>query len=258
MEIDAYDHGVPSWIDVFTDDPDATATFFTELFGWDCPEGPPEFGGYRSCTRRGRRVAGISPKMAPEAPTVFSSYVNVDDADAIEANVLAAGGSVLATPMDVGDLGRMGVFIDPAGAVIGVWQAGEHKGAGLVNEPGTLCWNELVTDDVEGSKAFYAAVFGWGADTKGEGGDAYTEWQVGGRSVGGMMAKRPDMGPVPNHWMVYFAVEDADATLARIGELGGNAMMPVMDIEPGRFAVVAEPTGAVFSILQMKEGLAGG
>lgn len=260
MEIDEYEPGVPSWVDVMSDDPAKTATFFTELFGWECPEGAPEFGGYRSCTLNGRTVAGIGPKMGPDMPSVWSSYVNVTDAAATATAVEAAGGSVMAPPMAVGTLGTMGVFIDPAGAVFGVWQAGEHKGAGIVNEPGSLCWNELVTDDVEGAKAFYGAVFGWDSSTMGgdgEGSMAYTEWKVSGRSVGGMMEKMAQMGPIPNHWMVYFAVADCDAAAARIAELGGTVMMPPTDIEPGRFAVVAEPCGAPFSILQMKADLLG-
>ena len=257
MEIDEYEPGVPSWVDVMSDDAAKTATFFSELFGWDCPEGPPEFGGYRSCTLNGRTVAGIGPKMGPDMPGVWSSYVNVTDAAATAAAVEAAGGTVMAPPMAVGDLGTMAVYVDPAGAVFGVWQPGEHKGAGLVNEPGTLCWNELVTDDIDGSKAFYASVFGWGADTKGgDGPEGYTEWQVSGRSIGGMMAKRPEMAGIPNHWMVYFAVADCDATVAKITELGGKVLMPPMDIEPGRFAVVEEPCGAPFSVLAMKDGLA--
>ena len=80
--------------------------------------------------------------------------------------------------MDVMTAGRMGVFADPVGAAFSVWQAGEHPGAALVNEPGTFSWSELITTDVPASKAFYGAVFGWGADTHGEGPGAYTEWQV--------------------------------------------------------------------------------
>ena len=257
MEMEQYEHGVPSWVDVGSPDVDATVAFYSALFGWDVPEGPPETGGYRIATLRGKTVAGVGPQMNP-GPPAWSTYVNVANADEVIGRVKDNGGTVLMEPMDVMDVGRMAFFADPAGAVIGVWQPGSHPGAGLVNEPGTYCWSELMTTDVDGAAKFYGAVFGWGAEGAGPPGGPvmYTEWKVGGRSVGGMMAK-PDTMPaeIPPYWGVYFAVADADATVAKIEELGGSVMMGPEDIEPGRFAVASDPTGAVFSILELKEEL---
>jgi len=253
MDIDSYDHGVPSWVDLQSSNPAAARQFYGGLFGWDVEEGPPEAGGYALAMLRGRAVAGIGPMMAPAPISFWSTYVNVDDADAIAAVVPGAGGQVYMPPMDVMDVGRMAVFADPAGAAFGVWQPGAHKGAGIVNEPNTLCWNELVTTDVEGCKAFYATVFGWGAATHGEGPSAYTEWQLGGRSIGGMMARPPQMpAEAPNYWGVYFAVEDCDAAVAKATGLGGSVALPPMDIEPGRFSLLADPTGAMFSVITMR------
>lgn len=253
MEIDQYEHGVPSWVDLGTPDLARAAGFYSALFGWEAPEGPAEAGGYRVRTLRGRTVAGLGPQMHP-GPPVWASYVNVDDADAIAASVSANGGQVVAPPFDVLTAGRMGIFADPVGAVFGVWQPGDHPGAGIVNEPGSWCWSELVTTDVDRSIEFYSAVFGWGANTRGEGAGAYTEWQVGGRSVGGAMAKPPTMpAEVPPHWGVYFSVADVDAAIVSIAELGGAVMMGPMQIDPGRFAVAADPDGAVFQVLQLAE-----
>jgi hypothetical protein len=251
MRMDAYEQGVPSWVDLGSPDPQGAADFYGALFGWECPEGPPETGGYRVCTIGDAPVAGLGPQQNP-GPPVWASYVNVDDADAITEKIIANGGSVIVPPMDVMDFGRMAVYADPIGAVISVWQPGTHPGAGVVNEPGTLSWNELVTTDVDASTAFYGAVFGWGAETHGEGAGAYTEWQVGGRSIAGMMLK-PAMMPaeIPPHWSVYFAVADTDNAVARVTELGGTVVMPPMDIEPGRFAVVSDPTGGVFNVITM-------
>jgi len=254
MEIDRYDPGMPSWIDLGSPDPQGAADFYGALFGWDAPEGPPENGGYRVAMVGDRPVAGIGPAQNP-GPPVWTTYVNVENADATAEKITAAGGQVILPPMDVLDVGRMGVFTDSVGAFFSVWQPGTHPGAMLVNEPGTWSWSELLTTDLEASKAFYAAVFGWGADTHAGAGPmgAYTEWQVGGRSVGGMMLKPPMLpAEVPPHWAVYFAVADADAAAARVAELGGSVMMPPMDIEPGRFAVVADPTGAVFNVIALK------
>ncbi len=257
MEMTSYEPGVPSWIDLGTPDLDKAAAFYSALFGWECPEGPEEFGGYRVCHIGGKPVAGLGPAMNP-GPPVWSSYVNVESADDAAAAVTANGGQVFVPPMDVMTAGRMGVFADPIGAAFGVWQPGEHKGAELVNEPGTFSWSELVTTDISASKAFYGAVFGWGADTHGEGPGAYTEWQVNGRSIGGMMEKPPEMpAGVPPHWAVYFNVADTDAAVAHVTELGGAVINPPMDIEPGRFAVVADPTGAVFNVIAIKAEMGG-
>jgi predicted enzyme related to lactoylglutathione lyase len=257
MEMTSYEPGVPSWVDLGTPDLEKAASFYSDLFGWECPVGPEEAGGYRVCHIGGKAVAGLGPAMSP-GPPVWSSYVNVESADDVAAGVTANGGQVFVAPMDVMTAGRMAVFADPMGAAFGVWQAGDHKGAELVNEPGTFSWSELVTTDVPASKAFYGAVFGWGADTHGDGPGAYTEWQVNGRSIGGMMEKPPQMpAEVPPHWAVYFNVSDTDAAVARVAELGGAVIMPPMDIEPGRFAVVADPTGAMFNVIAIKPEVGG-
>jgi predicted enzyme related to lactoylglutathione lyase len=157
--------------------------------------------------------------------------------------------------MDVMEAGRMAIFADPLGAVIGLWQPNQHTGAQLVNESGALCWNELITTDLEKSKAFYKAVFGWDGEDQGPPGGppAYTEWKLSGRSVGGMMPKN-DMMPadMPPNWGVYFAVPDTDAAVEKIKKLGGSVLVPPTDIEPGRFAVVMDDQGAPFNVITMK------
>lgn len=254
MQLDSYAPGVPSWVDVGVPDMAAAATFYSMLFGWACPEGDPEFGGYRVCTLNGRTVAGLGPQMNP-GPPYWSSYVNVASADDTVAAATGAGGTVVVPPMDVGPAGRMAFFADPQGAVIGVWQAGEHPGAGVVNEPGAFCWSELLTTDVAAAVEFYGAVFGWSADTH-EGEMPYTEFQAGGRSIAGAMLIPPQApAGMPPNWGVYFAVTDADSAVARVTALGGAVLMGPTDIEPGRFAVVQDPAGAVFNVIALKPGM---
>jgi hypothetical protein len=154
----------------------------------------------------------------------------------------------------------MAVVADPSGAVFSVWQPLNHPGAGLVNEPGTYAWSELVATDVEGALSFYPAVFGWGAHKLPPTGELqYVEWQLGDRSVGGMLPKPPSLpADVPAFWAVYFAVEDADATVETVVRLGGQIVQPPTDIEPGRFAVVTDPAGAMFNVMAMREAPASG
>ncbi len=255
MEFERYDDGVPSWVDVSSPDLAKSKEFYSGLFGWTCPEGPAEAGGYSVCELGGKTVAGIGPQMNPDSPPAWMSYVNVDSADDTIAKVKANGGNVFVEPMDVMDVGRMAIFADPLGAVIGLWQPGQHTGAQLANEPGTFGWNELITTDLDRSKAFYKSVFGWEAQDQGPPGGppAYTEWKLGGNSVGGMMLKTSEMpAEMPPCWGVYFVVSDTDATAAKAKELGGSVSVGPADIEPGRFAVIADNVGAVFNVLALK------
>lgn len=257
MERTSYEHGVPSWVDLGSPDVEAACAFYGGLFGWDLEEGPPEAGGYRLAKYKDQPVGGIGPQQQP-GPSVWGTYVSVTDADETIEKVNANGGKPLMPVTDVMGLGRMAFFSDPAGAVIGVWQPLAFPGAGRVNEPNTYAWSELVTTDMDAAKSFYSAVFGWGHETHGPGDPAmpggYTEWKVGGSSVAGGMLKPPMMpAEVPPHWGVYFSVADADATAAKAKELGGSTIVGPMDIEPGRMYVLADPLGAVFQVMQLKE-----
>jgi len=251
VEMSTYDPGIPSWVDVSSRDLPATIAFYTSLFGWDTFE-PPGGGGYTMFLQGGKLVCAAGPAMDPNAPEAWSTYVNVTDADATAAKVKDAGGSVLAGPFDVMTAGRMAVFMDDGGAVISAWQPGDHKGAQLVNEPVSLTWNELASGDIEKSKAFYQKVFGWSSSTDSMGGMTYTEFKVADRSIAGMMALGPMHPPgTPPHWLVYFAVADTDATIAKVTELGGKALSPAVDIPIGRFAALMDPRGVVFAVIAL-------
>jgi uncharacterized protein len=253
----SYVPGTPSWVDLGTPDLDAAVEFYSGLFSWEVPaaENVEQTGGYRRATKDGADVAGMMPLMQEGQPPAWTSYISVEDADATAAAVKEAGGAVYAEPMEVMDLGRMAVFTDPTGAVFGVWQPGTFPGAGLVNEPGALAWNELGTRDPDAAKAFYGAVFGWGTrdSDMGEMG-TYTEWLNGEDSIGGMMdvsGRLPD--EIPAHWLVYFAVESTDAALETVKSSGGGVSFGPIDIPAGRFAIVTDPHGAAFAVIQTPE-----
>lgn len=246
-----YAPGTPSWVDIGTD-VERAKEFYGALFGWSPQDaGPPEeTGGYGFFTKDGKMVAGYGPQQNP-GPPFWTTYVSVADAEETAKKAEHAGGTVVVAPMDVMDAGRMAAFQDPQGAFISVWQPGQHPGAQLVNEPGALSWNELNTRDVEGSKAFYTAVFGWEAQTHSEP-MPYTEFKLGGDSIAGMMPM-PPMVPaeVPPHWLVYFAVDDTDAAVAKAGELGGSVRLAPMDTPAGRLSVLADSQGAVFAVIKL-------
>jgi predicted enzyme related to lactoylglutathione lyase len=235
-EMTSYPAGCPSWVDIGVPDIQAAADFYSALFGWECPEGAPEFGGYRSCTLNGKSVAGLGPQQGPVS--AWTMYVATDDTDASVGRITESGGTVMMPAMDVGTLGRMAITADPSGTTFGLWQAGDHKGAEIVNEPGAWTWSELLTRDLAPALTFYPAAFGWTANS--EAMAPYTIWELDGRGIGGAMPMDDSFPPqVPSHWNQYFAVADCDASAAKVQELGGSVVTPPFDAEGvGRIALV--------------------
>jgi uncharacterized protein len=249
----SYAPGVPCWADVAVPDIEAAASFYGGLFGWSIEQGEnaEQTGDYRQATLRGKPVAGVMPLMQEGQPPVWSTYVSVEDADATTAKVREAGGQVLAEPMDVMDLGRMAVFMDPAGAAFGIWQPGTFVGAEVVSEANAMIWNELNTRDTAGAREFYGAVFGWTFEESEFGSNTYITIKLGEDSGGGIMdltGRVPD--EVPNHWLVYFVAEDTDAAVEKVKGSGGEAVFgPESISEVGRIAVLKDPFGAVFALI---------
>jgi uncharacterized protein len=275
-ERDGYPPGVPCWIDTSQPDPDAAVDFYSGLFGWEFEDMmPPDAPGkYFTARIRGLDVAAVGsiPEGAPPVPT-WNTYIWVDSADETASKVRDAGGQVVSEPFDVLDAGRMGVFTDPEGAAFCVWQAGEHKGAQVVNEHGSLNFNNLSTRDVQGAKSFYGSVFGW-QTLELEGG--FQAWTLPGYGdylarddpeirermaeagaqegfedvVASINPIQDDQPDTPPHWGVIFAADDADAIANAATELGGNVIAPPFDAPWVRMTVVADPQGATFTASQ--------
>jgi uncharacterized protein len=254
-EVRTYAPALPVWTDVASPDLDRTRAFYSGLFGWDAFTVPdPAAGGYGMFMQNEKQIAGYGPVQSPEQPSAWSTYLSTDNIDATAQRVQESGGQVIAGPMDVMDQGRLAVFTDPSGAFISAWQPMQMQGTEQTFQPGTFAWAELNTRDVEQAKDFYPGVFGWQSETTAYDGGSYTEWKVDGRSIAGMMEMTSQMpDSIPPHWLVYFAVENADQTVAKAQELGAGVLMPAMDAGPGRFAVLSDPVGAVFAIIQFKQ-----
>jgi predicted enzyme related to lactoylglutathione lyase len=273
LERDGYLPGVPCWVDTSQPDPEAAVAFYRGLFGWDLqdtmPPGSP--GKYFIARLGGRDVAavGSQPQGGPQA-AAWNTYIWVQSADEAAGKVRAAGGRILTDPFEVADAGRMAVFTDPEGAAFCVWQANRHKGAQLVNEPGSLNFNTLNTRDGKRAKAFYGTVFGWETLELGGGAEMWrlpgygdfleqgdpelrTRMAQSGAPVGFedvVAALNPiadDEPEIPANWGVTFAVEDADATAAKAAELGGRVLAPPFDAPWVRMTVIADPQGATFT-----------
>jgi hypothetical protein len=249
--------GVPNWVDLGTADLFDATRFYTGLVGWAAHISPePEAGGYTTFYLDGLAVAGAGPLFGEGQPTAWSTYFAAADADAVAARVEAAGGKVLVPPFDVLDQGRMAACLDQAGAPFSIWEPRAMRGAELFDAPGALTWTELTTRDVGGSESFYHAVFGWTAQDSAIGDVPYVAWQLDGEPVAGMMPMIGAGWPVdlPPHWMIYFAVADADESAQLAYDLGGQVPVPPTDFPMGRFAVINDPQGGTFSILAPAAG----
>lgn len=257
QEAPNYKPGTFCWVELGTSDSAAAKNFYTQLFGWeyvDFQMGPD--GVYTMVKLSGIDVGALyelMPEMKAQGiPPYWLSYVSVTSVDETAEKAKAAGATLVKEPFDVVNAGRMAVVQDPAGAVFALWQAKDHKGAGLYNVPNSLCWNELATTDPQKAGEFYTNLFGWSKQEFSFGPMQYTMFSNGDRTAGGMFQIMPEMGPLPPNWLVYFAVDDCDAKVQKATELGAQVMKPADDIPGiGRFAMLIDPQGASFSIIKL-------
>lgn len=253
--------GTFCWPELSTPDPMAARAFYGDLFGWSAREIPTAKGQYVILHLGAHEAAAVSAQNEEQRrhglPPHWLSYIAVPDADAVASQAQQLGGRVLAGPFDVMEAGRMALLQDPAGATFALWQAGQHQGITAYQEAGALCWTELATRSAASAKAFYTQLLGWTAVPSKDPAMPYTEWTLEGTHFGGMMEISDQWGPgwqdIPSHWMVYFMVRDVDERAARAVALGGRIHVAPRDIpKVGRFAVLADPQGAVFAVFQGK------
>lgn len=244
----------PVWVDLGAKDAAAAREFYQTLFGWQIEVNPdPMYGGYGLAKVNGVDAAGIGPTQSPDQPSMWSIYIGTEDVDGLAKKVEAAGGTVVAPPFDVGDQGRMAVFIDPTGAAISAWQ-GTRMGGFQTTGVNAYGWSELTSTDIERALTFYRAVFGWESRRSPmPGGPDYIEFQLDGESVaGGWAMDSAQMGGAPSQWMVYFAVDDVDAAFRTATEHGGREVTAPQAYPGGRFAMVTDPEGAAFGLLKQE------
>jgi hypothetical protein len=258
-----YVPGAPDWLDLGSGDVDAAAAFYKALFGWEFQSAGPEAGGYGMFQLAGQTVAALGPLQGDGTQPAWTLYFETADVEATSKAVEQAGGSVRFPPMDIFDQGRLAGYTDPGGAEFAVWQPGTNKGLDRVGA-GALCWTELYTTDAEQAKRFYGSVFSWDTEDMPLPGGAGTYTVVsrsgGGQegSHGGIMQLNADRLPTGvSYWQPYFAVTDCDASVATATGHGASVLMPGTDMEGvGRMALLRDPEGAFFAVLQPAESMA--
>lgn len=252
IRTDPWPTGTPAWVDLNVPDHRAAHAFYTGLFGWEfLPPAGPEMGYYSMSHRGGQMIAGIAESQEPPA---WTTYLATDDIDATLAKAAEAGGQVLVGPETVEPFGQFAAVLDPVGAVFGLWQAGEHIGSSVVNEPGAVIWNESYGRDLEAAKAFYSHVFGYTFGDMSQPGFEYVTIALpGGEPVGGLGGPGSKPEGTDPAWFVYFATEDTDRALERVVALGGSVLTEARPSPFGSMATVAGPTGEVFVLMSTAE-----
>jgi predicted enzyme related to lactoylglutathione lyase len=261
--VNSHTPGTIGWVDLVTTDLEAATAFYTGLFGWETEDMPmPGGDGVYRFFRLGGRDAAAAGPMPPEMaaqgiPSHWNVWVASDSADETVERAAAAGGQVLMAPTTLGPSGRLAMVADPGGAAVGVWQADQHIGAGVVDEPGAMTWWEVNTRAFEDCQRFYGQMFGWDAEPLEAPGVRYVTWKLGGRTVGGMLEMTPEWEGIAPHWMAYFAVSDTDQAAERATASGGSVGAPPFDTAFGRIAVLSDPSGGHFSVVTPTQAPAG-
>lgn len=256
VEMTKHEPGMFCWVELATKDGPAAKKFYSSLFDWRVNDMPMGEGATYSMLEKKDREAGALYELTPQqkgVPPRWNSYIRVTNADEAAAKAAKLGGKIHTEPFDVMDAGRMANIQDPTGALFAVWQPKSHAGAGIVNEPGAFCWNELYTTDPKRAGDFYSKMFDWAREPMPmPTGQEYTIFKKGDAQAAGMM-ELPKEWKVAPHWLVYFAVDDSDRTVDKARKMGAGVMVPPTDIPNiGRFAILNDPQGADFAVIRLE------
>ena len=246
----AWPDGTPCWVDYGAADPPAAKRFYGKLLGWRFTDEDPAFGNYVQALRHDRQAAGMGPLQSPGDSPAWTTYFATSDIGTHQARITENGGTVVVADMAVGPMGTMAIALDPQGNAFGLWQAGTHTGVQVYNEPGGLYWTEAAVDDPDAARSFYTAVFGYVWDAV-PGLDDYMTFRSEDRPpehpFGGLGGIASD---APRGWQTCFAVASTDDAVHTVEAGGGRVFTPAEDTPFGRFAVVQDPWGAPFEVMQ--------
>ncbi|NND02571.1 MAG: VOC family protein [Acidimicrobiia bacterium] len=251
--IDAATYGAPNWVDLSTPDIVGAVEFYKELFDWDVSAMTTAMGDYYVASDDGHEVAGMMQQDPDHpAPASWNMFVYVASVEDTLEKVEDAFGHVLQAPFEIPGGATVSVISDTTGAMFAVISGGpKPEGTYFSNNPGAVCWLELLTRDTDAAAKFYQDVFGWELMLDESTETEYATFRLGGQDIVGMLPM-PDMIPaaVPAHWAVYFTVSDCAASAKMAVELGGEVAVPATDISIGRFAVLEDPAGGAFDVME--------
>lgn len=254
MDVVSYPPGAPCWLDLTCPDPPKVHAFYRDLLGWTVKEDAEDGPGFGTFTLAGRDIAGLGPS-SESASSSWNVYFSTPDLEACLTDVEQFGGRVLVGPVEIEGRGIGGACVDPTGGVFSVWEAGGHVGSGLTDVPGTVCWTELLTPNVEAAAQFYANVFGWVIDVETTDGVDLGVASIEGEAIAGLVTPPPEAA-IGSVWTVSFAVADANRVATIVPMLGGQVVVPPTAIPGmGHYALIAGPAGEAFSVVARDESL---
>lgn len=247
--------GTVSWVDLSTPDIEGAQRFYAGLLGWELGVQRTPMGEYTVASTGGREVAGMMAQ-APDAagmPAAWTVFVVVDDMTGTLTRVTEARGEVRQAPFEIPGGAQVAVVADGTGAMLALISGGPEPGYPYYSvDEGAVCWTELMTSDVQAAIGFYRDVLGWTAETNDTGPVPYTVCNLDSDPVAGIIGRTQDLpADVPDTWSVYFTVADCKVTESRAVDLGGSVILPATPTPMGPFAVLADPAGAVFHVMEM-------
>ncbi len=260
MKVEKYEPGRFCWAELATTDTEDAKRFYGGLFGWAASDlRMGKSMTYSMFALHGESLSAAYPQGETEKsmgiPPTWRLHISVANADDTTTKAQELGALIVVGPIDVQDSGRMSIIQDPTGAQFEIWEAKAFMGATIKQEPGAVDWNELYSSDLAASTEFYTQLFGWTADVSEMPQGSYTVFMDGDEQVAGMMGKPENIAGMPDYWSVYFNVANCDAAVDKVQELGGKLELEAMDVEGvGRFAVLSDPEGAVFSVMEAARG----
>lgn len=254
-EDDSFISGSACWIDVSTADPPRTRDFYANLFGWTYHIDPdPRNRHYTTALLRDRPVAGIAGVAAPEGrPVTWTLYLNSANVAHLATMMEERQGSVSYGPTEVPGMGSVLIGADPTGARIGFWQPATSWSF-CTMDPGSLVWAELNTWDGARADEFFASLFGYRQQQIGDGIEVdYMTWSLGERTILGRRRMDGNQdSDTSAHWMLYFSVDPGigtDDAVNQVLALDGQVVLYPYDTGLGRIAVVQDPCGATFALI---------
>ncbi len=249
---DARPTGHPTWFDHMSPDVKTSAAFYEKIFGWTYEVQGPEFGHYHMAHVGGRAAAGLGQpgEQGGGGPPAWMVYYSAEDVAAMTAKAKELGATIMMDCMEVPETGKMSIVQDPTGAVFGLWEPINHKGAGISGAHGAMTWCEVNTGDAEAAKAFYTGLFDATAEPMPGDDMTYYMIKVGETTVGGILQMDEKWEGIPPHWSAYFQVDNTEEAAKAAEAAGGKINVPVFDTPFGKIAVLSDPAGAVFSVVQ--------
>ena len=261
VEIAVHQPGTFCFIEAGSFDIESSSRFYAELFGWEVDEHVLADGDrYSRFLLRGAPVAGMYETRAEQdanaIPSQWLSYVSVEDAAATLKIAIGLGATLLGDVVEVPGVVTVAEFVDPQGAICGLWQPGTHIGASYLGEPGTLTWNDLVASDPTEAASFYCDVFGWTFETEELPSGTYHFFSCGNSRRAGLTSISRDMDEESPSWRAHIGVSDLDHAMAKLNTAGGLVESEASRVPGlGRRVAVKDPNGLSFMLTETEASM---